>query len=112
QQTFTFAVVRFKGSEEMFWNYRFLACDEVRTDAAAVFGRHRLKGEKEQMFKEVLRGLDLPHPPCAELNANRMFYAIGALAYNLMIALKLLGLPEECQPDLADSDLRKKIFIL
>ena len=97
QQTFTFAVVGFKGSEEMFWNYRFLACDEVRTDAAAVFGRHRLKGEKEQMFKEVLRGLDLPHPPCAELNANRMFYAIGALAYNLMIALKLLGLPEECQ---------------
>jgi hypothetical protein len=97
EQTFTFAVVRFKRSDEMFWNYRFLACDEARTDAAGVFARHRLKGEKEQMFKEVLRGLDLHHPPCAELNANRMFYAIGALAYNLMIAVKLLCLPEECQ---------------
>ena len=62
-----------------------------------MFARHRLKGEKEQLFKEVLRGLDLHHPPCAELNANRMFYAIGALAYNLMIAVKLLCLPEECQ---------------
>lgn len=97
KETFTFAVVRFKRSDEMFWNYRFLACDEVRTDAAAIFVRHRLKGEKEQLFKEVLRGLDLHHPPCAELNANRMFYAIGALAYNLMIAVKLLCLPEECQ---------------
>jgi hypothetical protein len=97
KETFTFAVVRFKGSDEMFWHYRFVACDEVRTDAAAIFARHHLKGEKEQLFKEVLRGLDLHHPPCAELNANRMFYAIGALAYNLMIALKVLRLPEECQ---------------
>lgn len=96
-QTFTFATVRFQRADELFWNYRFLACDETRTDAAAVFARHRLKGEKEQLFKEVLRGLDLHHPPCAELNANRMFYAIAALAYNLMVAVKLLCLPEECQ---------------
>ena len=67
------------------------------TGAAAVFARHKLKGEKEQLLKEVLRGLDLHHPPCAELNANRMFYAIGALAYNLLVAVKLLHLPDDCQ---------------
>jgi hypothetical protein len=93
----TFAVVRFKRADEFFWNYRFVACDPDRTDAAAIFARHRLKGDKENQLKEVLRGLDLHHPPCAELNANRMFYAIGALAHNVLIALKLLHLPDDCQ---------------
>jgi hypothetical protein len=59
--------------------------------------RHRLKGGKEQLFKEVLRGLDLHHPPCESLTANRMFYAIAALAYNLIKAVQILYLPDECQ---------------
>ncbi|HUJ08689.1 MAG TPA: transposase [Verrucomicrobiae bacterium] len=97
QAPLSFAVVRFRRAEEMFWNYRFMACDETRPEAAAVLARHRLKGEKELLLKEVLRGLDLHHPPCRELNANRMFYAIAALAYNVLAALKLLHLPEDCQ---------------
>jgi hypothetical protein len=97
EQTFDFAAVRFRGQQEMFWNYRFVACEGKRADAAAVFARHKLKGEKEQLLKEVLRGLDLHHPPCAELNANAMFYAVAALSYNLLVAVKLLCLPEECQ---------------
>lgn len=97
QQPQTFAVVRFKGADEFFWNYRFVACEGKRSDGATIFARHRLKGDKENQLKEVLRGLDLHHPPCAELNANRMFYAIGALAYNILIALKLLHLPDDCQ---------------
>jgi Transposase DDE domain group 1 len=97
EQTFEFAAVRFLKEGEMFWNYRFLACEGARRDAAAIFARHKLKGEKEQLLKEVLRGLDLHHPPCAELQANAMFYAIAALAYNLLVTVKLLCLPEECQ---------------
>ena len=45
----------------------------------------------------MLTGLDLHHPPCAELIANQMYYAVAALAYNLLVALKLLHLPEERQ---------------
>ena len=98
REPLNFAVVRFKKAGEFWWNYRFAACEGHRlTGAAAVFARHKLKGEKEQLLKEVLRGLDLHHPPCAELNANRMFYAIGALAYNLLVAVKLLHLPDDCQ---------------
>lgn len=93
----SFAVVRFRRSDEMFWNYRFVVCDDNRKDAAAVFARHHLKGEKELLLKEVLRGLDLHHPPCQELAANRMFYAIASLAYNVLAALKLLHLPDDCQ---------------
>ena len=59
--------------------------------------RHRLKGGKEQLFKEVLRGLDLHHPPCESLLAPRMFYAIAALAYHLMKAMQLRCRPDECQ---------------
>ena len=97
EQSFEFAAVRFRKEGEMFWSYRFLACEGARRDAAAIFARHKLKGEKEQLLKEVLRGLDLHHPPCAELQANAMFYAIAALAYNLLVTVKLLCLPDECQ---------------
>lgn len=95
--TFPLAVARWKKNDEMFWRYAFVAHDQSRTDAEAILARHRLKGGKEQLFKEVLRGLDLHHPPCESLTANRMFYAIAALAYNLMKAVQLLCLPEECQ---------------
>ena len=95
--TFPLAVARWKKEDEMFWRYGFVAHDERRSDAEAILARHRLKGGKEQLFKEVLRGLDLHHPPCESLMANRMFYAIAALAYNLMKAVQLLCLPDACQ---------------
>lgn len=95
--TFTLACARWKKDGEMFWRHAFVAHEGRRTNPAAVMARHRLKGGKEQLFKEVLRGLDLHHPPCESLVANRMFYAIGALAYNLMKAVQLLCLPDECQ---------------
>lgn len=95
--TFPLACARWKKDGEMFWRYAFVAHDTRRTDAAAVMARHRLKGAKEQLFKEVLRGLDLHHPPCESLKANRMFYAIAALAYNLIKAVQILCLPDDCQ---------------
>ena len=95
--TFALACARWKKGDELFWRYAFVAHESRRTDAAAIMARHRLKGGKEQLFKEVLRGLDLHHPPCESLVANRMFYAIAALAYNLMKAVQLLCLPDECQ---------------
>jgi hypothetical protein len=97
QFTFPLAAARWKKEGEMFWRYAFVAHDERRAEAGAIMARHRLKGGKEQLFKEVLRGLDLHHPPCESLTANRMFYAIAALAYNLIKAVQILYLPDECQ---------------
>lgn len=94
---FPLAAARWKKDDELFWRYGFVAHDARRHDAGAILARHRLKGGKEQLFKEVLRGLDLHHPPCESLAANRMFYAVAALAYNLMKAVQLLCLPEDCQ---------------
>lgn len=93
-----FACVRRKTRGEMFWRHHFIACDNRRQgDPRQAFERHHLKGDKEKLFSEVLSGLDLHHPPCAELLANQIFYALASIAYNLLIALKLLYLPDERQ---------------
>ena len=107
--TLTLACARWKKDQELFWSYAFVAHDARRTDADAVMARHRLKGGKEQLFKEVLRGLDLHHPPCESLVANRMFYAIGALAYNLMKAVPVLCLPEACQSWTVPTLLKQRV---
>jgi hypothetical protein len=90
-----FACVRRK--DDLLWRYGFVACDESQGDAARVFERHALKGDKERLFSEVLSGLDLHHPPCLSLRANQMFYALAMVAYNLLQAIKLLELPDDCQ---------------
>ena len=90
-----FACVRRK--DDLLWRYGFVACHEEQRAAAAVFARHHLKGDKERLFSDVLSGLDLHHPPCAKLIANQLFYALGMVAYNLLQAIKLLELPDDCQ---------------
>jgi hypothetical protein len=97
QFTFPLAVARRKKDDEIFWSCALVAHDQQRGGAEAIMARHRLKGGREQLFKEVLRGLDLRHPPCESLTANRMFYVIAALACNLMKAVQLICLPDECQ---------------
>jgi hypothetical protein len=102
-------VARWKKGDELFWRYGFVAPDGRRFDTGAVLARHRLQGGKEQLFKEALRGLDLHHPPCESLLANRMFYAIGALAYNLMKVVQLLCLPDECESWTVATLLRQRV---
>lgn len=94
----TFAACRWMPAGEMLWHYAFVACekDTPRTPRA-VFERHRLKGACEQRFSEVLGDLDLHHPPCLSLIANRAFYALATLAYNILTALKVLDLDDDQQ---------------
>lgn len=97
--------------EGLFDQYGFVACDEQQTDAARVFERHHLKGGKEQLFKEVLSGLDLHHPPCSALQANQVYYLIAALAYNLMVAIKVLDLKDDCQGWQLKTLMKKLVFL-
>ena len=93
-----FASVRWKQEGDLMWRYAFVVCQSPEeTSPEAVFQRHQLKGAKEQAFSEVLSGLDLHHPPCSGLIANQAFYAIAALAYNVLITLKMLEMPDEAQ---------------
>jgi len=98
QQVQKFAAVRWKKDGDLMWRYAYRVCQAGDKDSPrAVFERHQLKGAKEQAFSEVLSGLDLHHPPCEALIANQAFYAIAMLAYNILISLKLLDLPDDAQ---------------
>ena len=52
----------------------------------------------ERVLSKLLSDLDLHHPPCANLNANRSFYPLAVLAWNLLQALPLLPLPQSEAP--------------
>jgi hypothetical protein len=98
RQVQTFATVRWKKEGDLMWRYAYRVCRAGEKDTPqAVFERHQIKGAKEQAFSEVLTGLDLHHPPCEALIANQAFYAIAAMAYNVLITLKLLDLPDDAQ---------------
>jgi len=98
EQVQQFATVRWKGDGDLMWRYAYRVCRPGDNDSPqGVFERHRLKGAKEQAFSEVLSGLDLHHPPCESLIANQAFYAIAMLAYNILITLKILDLPDDAQ---------------
>jgi hypothetical protein len=104
-----FAIARQR--DGLFDRYGFIACDESQSSAAGVFERHHLKGEKEQLFHEVLSGLDLHRPPCLALGANQVYYLIAALAYDLMVALKLLDLNDESQSWRIKTVMKKLVFL-
>ena len=112
QQGQLFAVVRHKRLEgELFWRYAFVVCHGQAKDPQLVFEHHRLKGDRERVLSEVLRDLDLHHPPCKDLSANRSFYALASLAYNVLQALKLLYLPAEEQPKRVRTLIRHLLLV-
>ena len=88
-----FAVVRRRSAQDLFGRYSFVNCSETFPSAQAVFERHHLKGDRERLLSDVLSDLDLHHPPCAALMANRLYYALAMLAYDVVQALKLIWLP-------------------
>lgn len=55
--------------------------------------RHREKQGQENAQKGPLIDLDLHHPPCQKLDANRAFYTCGQLAQLLLIATQYQLLP-------------------
>ena len=94
-----FAVVRYQDKDGLgLWHYAFVACGAAHREqatrqpqeAAKVFARHKHKGACELGFSQLLSDLDLHHPPCQSLIANRIFYTLATLSYNLMQAFKVL----------------------
>jgi len=61
--------------------------------AREVVALHNQRGQAENYIKELLNGFGMGSMPCGETYANAVFFRIGVIAYNLFLALKLLGLP-------------------
>jgi hypothetical protein len=106
-----FAVVRHKAAADLFWRHAFIACQAQTGDPKLVFEHHRLKGDKERALSELLTDLDLHHPPCSDLQANRLFYTLAAIAYNALQALKLIHLPEAEAPRRVRTLIRHLLLI-
>jgi len=96
-QPHLYAVKRWRKPDELFDRYTFCACEESTRAPASVWERHAIKGEREKMFSQLLSDLDLHHPPCLQLNANRAYYTLASIAYNILTALKHIELPDEHQ---------------
>jgi hypothetical protein len=115
-----FAVVRYRDKEGLgLWLYAFIACGAANRastahqpeTARAVFAQHKRKGAKELGFSELLSDMDLHHPPCQSKIANDMFYTLGALAYNLLQAFKVLHLGPDEQTQRVRSIIRQIISV-
>lgn len=97
---------RAKRPEEMFWHYgsvltnlqpdqpqlASLMAREGLSFGEAVWRLYDHKQACENQFKELLRDLDLHHPPCRQLGRNGIFYAIAAMALNLSVGMRRIGM--------------------
>jgi len=61
----------------------------------AVWRLYDHKQAREHQFKDALIDLGLHHPPCRELARNEVFYAVAALALNLAVGVRRIGLRGE-----------------
>jgi hypothetical protein len=93
---------RFRREGEMIWNYAGALTDLRQKDlrpmlergltfARAIWRLYDAKAGMETQFKDGLSDLGLHHPPCREHVRNAGFYAVGALAWLLGVAVDVLG---------------------
>jgi len=60
-----------------------------------VIAWHNQRANSENYNKEIKLGFGLEHLPSNDFGANAMYFRIGILAYNLLIAMKWLVFPVE-----------------
>jgi len=92
----TYLVVRsyFDGSQRRIVpRHTFILVSRTDLPLRELVRRHRQKQGQENAQKGPLIDLDLHHPPCQRLNANRAFYTCGQLAQILLVATQYQLLP-------------------
>jgi hypothetical protein len=81
------------GNEEPTERYRAIASNRTES-AEATVAWYNARGEhSENRLKELKSGFAMERMPCGTLEANAVFFRIGALAYNLFCLFKRLALP-------------------
>lgn len=97
---------RRKRADELFWHHHSvftnleprqaqlaeLMAREQLSFGEAVFRLYDHKQACENQFKDLVRDLGLHHPPCRQLGRNGIFYAIAALALNLSVGIRRIGM--------------------
>ena len=76
------------------WHYWALVTNDSERSADELESWHRAKANIENRIKEAKLGLGLDNLPCRGFHANWAYLLLTLLAYNLLVWLKLLALPE------------------
>ncbi len=88
---------------ESIYNYYAIATSreytnkKIEDELTEIVHWHNARGNAENCNKEIKLGFGMDKMPCGEFGANAVFFRLGVIAYNLMVALKHLGLPEDWQ---------------
>lgn len=83
------------------WHYWALVTNDAERSGDELETWHRAKANVENRIKEAKLGLGLDNLPCRSFHANWAYLLITLLAYNLLVWLKLVALPEREQASYA-----------
>jgi hypothetical protein len=71
------------------WRYHAIASNRVNEDAAATVEWYGKRGDaSENRIKDLKIGFGMDYMPCGTFEANAVFFAIGALTYNLYLGFR------------------------
>ncbi|MBU0672644.1 MAG: IS1380 family transposase [Candidatus Margulisbacteria bacterium] len=99
KEPFTLIIQRWKAPQLKLFEkgkycYYVIATNDFDRDPAATIRFHNKRGNAENYNKEIKTGFGMDYAPSQELAANAVYFEIGVLAYNLVIAVKKLFLEE------------------
>jgi hypothetical protein len=86
----------FAEADEDFYRYGAVITNvsEKEMSAEEVLHHHRGQGNAERFIGEAKSGVGLRHLPCGQERANRIWFGIGMLTYNLLKMMQQEVLPE------------------
>ena len=67
----------------------------VEENPDEVVWKYNGRGQIENHIKEIKSGFGMEWMPSGDFGANAVYFGIGILTYNLLMAQKLLTMPEE-----------------
>jgi hypothetical protein len=85
----------FAETDEDFYRYGAVITNvsEKKMSAEEVLHHHRGRGNAERFIGEAKSGVGLRHLPCSQERANRIWFGVGMLTYNLLKLMQQQVLP-------------------
>jgi len=86
----------FAETDEDFYRYGAVITNVSRKEMSAeeVLHHHRGRGNAERFIGEAKSGVGLRHLPCGQERANRIWFGVGMLTYNLLKLMQQEVLPD------------------
>ena len=79
--------------DPVFYHYHVIATNSTLS-AEDVIAFYNKRGQEENLNKEVKYGVGMNKMPCGDFDANKVWFRLGIMAYNLLLILKQIGLPD------------------